>query len=122
MDAFVDGSSSETIIGKNTSNGKNLSIDFKITNNSMISAWHIHTHATSNELLYGGLVMPYIIKDEYSKLLDKYFKFNINDILLVFNTIELDKKGYLNSSLVQMYNCIYFKDYKNSLNIIQILK
>lgn len=113
VDPFVDGSSCATEIGKNTNNGKSSIINFSIKNNSMVSAWHAHVHSESGQMLYGGLYMPYIIKDKYSDMIDKYFYINKNDIPIVFNTIELDKNGKMNSSLLQMYNCINFKNYDN---------
>ena len=55
-------------------------IEYKINNNSMMSAWHPHPMFKSSPLLYGNLNMPYIVRDWASDLLDSYFTLNDLDI------------------------------------------
>jgi FtsP/CotA-like multicopper oxidase with cupredoxin domain len=105
-DPFVDGASADNIFGDGTQNGKNISLHYPIKNNSMFSAWHPHPMFKSSQLLYGNLVMPWIVTDWASDLLEPYFKLNKNDIPIVFGAIDTDKEGILNSTRLYNYPCV----------------
>ena len=115
-DPFVDGASALNEFGLATNIGKKLTLKYPILNNSMCSAWHPHPMFRSSPLLYGNFVMPYIVNDWASDLLEPYFTLNNNDLPLVFSTIDLDKNGQLTSARLYSYPCINLDVNKNMLN------
>ena len=105
-DAFVDGASADCIFGNGTSIGKTIPVQFQTTNSTMTSAWHAHPMTRASPLIYGGLIMPFIIDDNYSTYLNQYCEINMNDIPIVFSTVDLDSNGVLNSNNLYKYSCI----------------
>lgn len=104
VNPFHDGASLTTKFGKDTNNGQQLTIKkFKILNNYMFSVFHAHVHHISNKLLYGDLFIPYIVEDDESEKISRLFVENDNDIFLLMNTVELDKKGKLNSNQLSKF-------------------
>ena len=112
-DAFVDGASALNEFGSSTQNGDTISLKYPIVNNSMFSAWHPHPMFNSSPLLYGNLIMPYIVKDLYSDYLEPYFILNKNDIPIYFSTIDCDNSGKLNSARLYSYPCVNLRVHKN---------
>ena len=105
-DAFVDGASALNEFGRDTQIGNTLSLKYPIVNNSMFSAWHTHPMFNSSPLLYGNIIMPYVVKDWASDLLEPYFTLNQNDIPIAFSAIDCDNSGKLNSARLYSYPCI----------------
>ncbi len=96
----------ENVFGPGTQLGKKITLHYPILNNSMTSAWHPHPMLHSSPILYGNLIMPYLVKDWLSDKIDQYFTLNNNEIPLIFSEVDLDKQGQLNSARLYSYPCI----------------
>lgn len=96
-DSWVDGASMLNEFGKDAMDddlrqSKSITLDYKIYNNSMFSAWHPHAMFRAGRLLYRGLFMPYVVEDIYSTTFSSTFGFalNDNDIPISFGAINFD--------------------------------
>ena len=116
-DAFVDGASALNEFGPSSALGDTISLKYPIVNNSMFSAWHPHPMFNSSPLLYGNLIMPYIVKDKFSDLLEPYFTLNQNDIPIAFSTIDCDNSGKLNSARLYSYPCVNLRVHKTMKDV-----
>ena len=115
VDPFVDGASIENQFGPDTQIGRKIYLEYPILNNSMTSAWHPHPMFRASRLLYGGMFMPYIIRDDFSDKLDSFFTLGQNDIPLCFSNVDLDRNGKLNSARTYSYVCINLEVSKDIL-------
>lgn len=94
--AFLDGTSYTSEFGKETALGLSLNYQFKVYNNSMLSWIHPHVGLMSAPLIYSGLFGMYEITDSFSALLDNFFSYDSNYLILVYSDADLNIDGSLN--------------------------
>lgn len=97
---YVDGSSSILEFGEKTINNNVFYNKFQVLNNSSIGIWYSHDKATSCSSVYGGLYIPYIIKDKFSDTIDDYFILNENDFIFKINNVYFNNNNkYVSNEL-----------------------
>ena len=95
----IDGVAGELIFGKSTLLGPLVTFQFpKITNNQTLLWYHAHNMFVSMELIYAGIVGLVQIVDKQTELLNKFFKYGNNQILLEALDMDLTEKGTQTSS------------------------
>ena len=93
-DSNMDGALSEVMFGENTKIGKIWDRGTqKIYNNSGMIVNHPHPMFESSGFVYGGMGGVVKIVDSYSTLLDKYFKLNDNELVLLSEDYDLYENG-----------------------------
>ena len=94
----VDGASSETEFGVDTKIGTNFHLKIpKITNNSALLWVHAHPMFIASSFVYGGIYGLVDIVDDISENINKSFKYGNNHIALVYEDMEFNSDGTINS-------------------------
>ena len=91
---LIDGASSFSTFGHNTSLGKNVKLQFPtIKNNSALTWYHSHAMFRSIELACAGMIGTVLITDKMTKELNNLFVYGDNYFVLTLLDADFDNEG-----------------------------